>query len=593
MPGVIDRVRSFFFDDRRPIIGGTGGSDYQFFRTAQEDGPDFEDMPGYEDLVNLRRAQMDYISWLESSYVQEMMRRKAYFETNQVQSDAGALQDLKGDYISPSDWNDAHSGPGWEDVRAMLPDATEETVVKMVPTNYVEVIIRNRQVVYDTPPVSREILKAEVLQEKDTKNLEMIYAACSHDLVSKKLCHWTGLFATSFQVISYDTDNERLVKTNVEPHRVRVIAPTGVNDLQHFDVVVSIAQDIDELGDLTGIQNEEVRAVWQVWWRDMWWYEAVEGKPCLDIDCTQPGWHQNPFRDNRDRPVKPILVTHDDPTVTKIHEPGTDILIHQNQIIDRMYTGNGHAQEYQNFAVPVITGADLEEVEGQPYSPAAPQVYRSDLTKFSFEHPAAPIGEALGATTRTTRTFARLQSIDPEIVDPETKVQSGVSRAQARTALVERRNQEFPKWQPYERESYWLSAIVWNTFNPEEQLPPCDRALRPGEDSIQILVQFGEDDLSLDALSESVIIGQDLDNDLIRQEEVIAARRRIPLARAEKILVKNIEENKKNRFKEKTLFDEATPRIGQSGNRPTNPDREKSKTGGNTTSATGNVSIGG
>ncbi len=582
----------------RPILTGTPNLPPLESAPGRETSD--ETIPGYADLEALRNGEMDYITWLESSYTCEMQRRQAYYDMNQVQSDAGALRQLETEYITPDNWNLAHSGPGWEDIRAMLPDATAETCVKPVATNFAQVIVDNRAVVYDEAPERREIVVGDKPDEKSTKNLGLIYDACLHDLTSKYLCRWTSLFGTAFQVISYDEEEECLVKTNVEPYRVRAIAPDGVTNIQNPEVVVSIAQDLLTLGDISR-DNGNLR-VWQVWWRDMWWYETVEGSTFQDIELTEPGFNMNPYKDNKGRPVKPILVVHDNPTVTKIHEPGSDILILQNQVVDRMYTGNAHTMEYQTFAVPVITGADIEEVEAQPYSAGAPQVYRNENTRFQFAHPAAPIGESVGATTKITRTFARLHKVDSELVDGESTVQSGVSRAQSRTALTERRNEEFPKWKVYERESYWLSSIVWNTFNPSEKLPVPDRKPRPGPKVIVLLVQFGEMDLAIDPLSESATITADIKNDLISRSEVIAARRRIPLERA-KLIHKDIKkQNEDDKPKEEMMFgvggpkkpgEPGMPRLGQSGNRPTNLDeRDKSKVGGNTTSATGNVSIG-
>jgi hypothetical protein len=199
----------------------------------------------------------------------------------------------------------------------------------------------------------------------------------------------------------------------------------------------------------------------------------------------------------------------------------------------------------------------------------------------------------VGADTRIMRTFARLHSIDPELVDPETKVQSGVSRMQARTALVERRNQEFPKWLVYERESFWISVIVWNAFHPSANLAVPDRYPRPNGADIEVLVQFGEADLSVDPLTEATVIDMYLKNDLITRSEVIASNRRVPIRRAEEIQRRIHEQNVKEKPQDTSLLAQSTPRIGQSGNRPRVQERDTSKTGGNTTSGTGNISIGG
>lgn len=556
-------------------------------------GEDVNDVqvPGYEDLKALRDGHMDYVTWLMSAYAYEMQRRKAYYEMTQVETDAAALAGLDESYITPSDWDAAHSGPGWSDLRAMLPDAMQETCVKPVMTNLCQVIIDNRQVVYDTQAESREVIVDGKVDEKATADLKIVYDACAHDLASKQLCKWTGLFSTSFQCITYDEYEDRIVKTNLEPYKVYVIdTPAARGNLQHPETLVAIAQDLE---DVTEIEPEDENLVtWQVWWRDMWWYETTEGIPFKDIDLTESGFNLNPFRDNKGRPVKPILVTHDSPTVTRIHEPGSDILVNQNQVIDRMLTAAAHTIEYQNFAVPVITGAEIEEVESQPYSPGAPQVYRNPDTNFTFAHPAAPIGETIGADTRIMRTFARLHSIDPEMVDPETKVQSGVSRMQARTALVERRNQEFPKWLIYERESWWLTAIVWNAFHDSNKILVPDRFPVPGAKQYEILVQFGEDDLSVDPLTDATVIKMYIENDLLTRPEAIALNRRIPLKRAEMLHEKIKARNEKDKPEpEESLMKATTPRIGQSGNRPMTDERDKSKTGGNTTSGTGNISI--
>lgn len=557
------------------------------------------ELPGFDDLQRIRDGKMDYTTWLMSSYSYEMQRRKAYYEMTQVETDAAQL--VRNSELGPTagEWNAAHSGPGWDDIRAMLPDATQETCVKPVMSNICQVIIDNRQVVYDTPAEIRELLEGDKVLEQATKDLKVIYDACAHDLNSKYLCRWTGLFSTAFQYVSYDTYNRRLCKTNLEPYRVYVIDhPTARGDLQHPECMVAIAQDLDDLADLKAStqgrafadrRDDYTEIVWQVWWRDMWWYEQVPGVPYKDIELRERGFNQNPYKDAEGRPVKPVLVVHDNPTVTRIHEPGSDILINQNQVMDRMFTGANHTIEYQNFAIAVITGAEPEEVESQPYSPGAAQVYRNPETRFEFAHPAAPIGEVVGADTRIMRTFARLHSIDPELVDPETKVQSGVSRMQARVALLERRNQEFPKWLVYERESYWISAIVWNTFE-SLKLPLLDRFARPGGSTLDMLVQFGEVDMTVDPLSDATAHDMYLRNDLITRAEIISANRRIPLSRAKQIHERIKKQNEKD--KPESLLKAAMPRIGQNGNRPQNPDRPDDKTKGNVSSGSGNTSVG-
>lgn len=581
----------------RPQLTGTMVEPVE---TVRDEEPDDTEIPGYEDLMGLREGKMDYTTWLTSSYAYEMQRRKSYYEMTQTESDASILASMGELGVTPGEWNMAHSGPGWDDIRAMLPDATQETCVKPVMTNLCQVIIDNRQVVYDTPAEAREVLVKDTVDEDATKRLGVIYDACAHDLVSKHLCRWTGLFSTAFQCVSFDEYNDKLVKTNLEPYRVYAIDhPSARGDLQHPECMVAIAQDLDDLLDIkTSSQgrsfldrkDDYAQVIWQVWWRDFWWYEQTPGIAYKDIGLTERGVNANPFRDNKGRAVKPILVVHDNPTVTRIHEPGSDILINQNQVVDRFLTGAGFTIEYQNFAVPVITGAEPEEVEAQPYSPGAPQVYRSPDTTFQFAHPAAPIGEVVGADTRIMRTFARLHSIDPELVDPETKVQSGVSRMQSRVALTERRNQEFPKWKVYERESFWISVIVWNAFHEKKMKTP-DRYPRLDGAEIDLLVQFGEVDLSVDPLAGATVEEMYLRNDLITRAEIIAANRRVPLKRAKEIHTKIKAQNIKDKPEQESVLKAAMPRIGQNGNRPMVEEPNTSKTGGNTTSGMGNRSI--
>ena len=163
----------------------------------------------------------------------------------------------------------------------------------------------------------------------------------------------------------------------------------------------------------------------------------------------------------------------------------------------------------------------------------------------------------------------------------------------ARTALVERRNQEFPKWNVYERESFWISIIVWNAFHPSQTLAVPDRYPRPNGVDIEMLIQFGDVDLSVDPLTEATVIDMYLRNDLITRADVIASNRRVPIQRATEILKQIQEQNQKDKPEPTSLLKETTPRIGQNGNRPMVNERDRSKTGGNTTSGTGNITIGG
>jgi hypothetical protein len=476
----------------------------------------------------------------------------------------------------------------------MLPDATTNTVVKPMVTNFTQVVVDNTGIVYSVPPENREVLKGKDIDADATDILNRVYKSADHDIKADQLCKWTGLFSTAFQQVSYDEDNERIVKTNLQPHDVYVIPDQSrPDDLQHPNCFVAIRQDLD----WATKQTPTTKIIWQCWWRDSWWYETEDGTPYRDLSLTIEGVNENPYKDEHtQKSVKPILVTHLKIT-GHVHDAGSDALIQQNQVFDRGFTGVTHTQEFQGFAIPVFSGTDVEEVEANPYSAAAPVILRDPMAKLQFAHPAAPIGETQGAVIKGMRTAARLHQIDPELVDPETKVQSGVSRAQGRIALAERRVVEYPKWVPFERESYWITGIVWNYHNPRGSLfltiQRFDSPNIPAKEAITILVQFGELAPVTDPLADASTNKLNLDMNIVDTADIVAAQRQIPKPRAQKIVDDIIKQNKKDRPQPlAALGQSGAPRIGQSGNPPMNPDRPADKTGGNVTSVSGNATVG-
>jgi len=613
---------------------------------------DLEKFPELEGLAEARRGHDSYTEWMSGQYAHEMRRRFEYYEVNQVVQDPAVLQGKQ--YITPKLWRTAHRGSGWDDIRAMLPDATENTIVKPMVVNFTQVVVDNTGIVYSVPPKKREVLKGvvklvelplvgpekppemevgpdgipkpkpveppppeppdqltrlfatafqQISYDEDNQRIEVeatqilndVYESAEHDTKADQLCKWTRLFATAFQQISYDEDNQRIVKTNLQPQDVYVCPDKKRPwDLQHPNCFVAVRQDLD----WETKSRPDSKIIWQCWWGKYWWYETEECVPFRDLDMLEEGVNENPYTDSiTGRPVKPILVVHDKIT-GHVHDAGSDALVQQNQVFDRGMTGVTHTQEFQGFAIPVFSGTDVEEVEANPYSAAAPVILRDPQAKLSFAHPAAPIGESQGAVIKGMRTAARLHQIDPELVDPETKVQSGTSRAQGRIALAERRIVEFPKWVPFERESYWITGIMWNYHNPEGKqflvIARFDNPNIPESEKVRILVQFGELAPVTDPMADAATNKMNLEMNVITTADIVASQRQIPVERAQEIVDENRARNKAERPPSLLEMKRAggPPRLGQSGNRPTNPDRPADKTGGNTTSASGNNVIG-
>lgn len=533
----------------------------------------WSDPPEIEGVTEYRQDRLTYDQWLYSDYVADMWRRKAYYDERQVAVNQNgrntALEAHGEDYldVTPEQWRYMHSGPGWEDICAMLPDATKESVVKFFGINLTSVIINNRQVVYSLPVKSRSVRVDGEVDEETSKKYRRITRAATMDLKADQLCKWSGLFTTVFQHVDYDEKNKRIKLQNLEPWRVLAFeSEDHSTDLQDEGVMVCVMLQSE---DLTTLHRRQDKVVWQVWWKDRYWYETDPAQPYKDRDCTEEGTNENPYKDKHGRPVKPIQVVKD-VISDQIYERGSDLLIQQNQVIDRQLTAGNYTVEYQGFAVPVVTGADPEEMEANPHSPAAPVILRDPAANYRYVNPNARPSEFLSSVRAAARTVARLYAVDPELVDSDSKVQSGVSRAQARIALIERRKKEFPKWERYEREAYWLMSIVWNTFNPPAaQLHEIDRFVsgdlsRPEE---EVLVEYAPVSLSTDVLTDALASKHMLDLNLTTRPELLAVMKDIDLDAA-KEAAQNIKEyNEKDRG-----FQLLTPRPGKRGPEPDRPD---------------------
>lgn len=521
-----------------------------------------------------RKHGIGYDQYAHSAYANEMRRRMDYYSVNQVMQDASSFQNMRS--ITPRAWNNSLTGWGWDDIRAMLPDAIENVVIQPVVLPFVPTVIDNLAIVYAVPVKERVIHRKGSIDRKSTKLLNSIYDACENDNHADQLCKWTSLFSTSFQFITYDNEYKRLVKTNLPPYRVYVLpAPENPSDIQHPNCFVAIAQDNQ------GITSKKTdKITWQCWYGDYYWYEQSPGKEFRDNLLTVPGKNINPYRDKTGKTVKPILVTHDNKT-SQIYDPGSDKLILMNQRLDRDMTAHAHTMEFQGFAVPVAKGVNPEEMIGQPYSPAGLRILPSPDSSLEFIHPVAPIGEFMGAVMRKARAFARFVGIDPELVDPDTKTVSGVARAQQRVSQAERREQQFPKWSKVEHEAYYLSSIVWNTHNTK-RLPVAERYIK---DEVRLDVIFGEFVPPVDPLADIMEKQRRISANLNTRAEVIAMERRIPLDAAKEVAIKIKEDNEEDGIGGDIMGDNT---LGQPGNRP-KMEEESEEVG--TTANSGNVSL--
>lgn len=538
--------------------------------------------------AEMRDHAITYDEFITSNYARSMARRSEYYEGKQFQFDPTVTSSTLDAMITPAQWNAAWSGYGWQDLIAMLPDATQEQCIHPVSIPFTRIIIDNKQVVYSVPPEQRTLFKNNQPQEEASKLLTKVYKSCNHDGLADQLCKWTGLFDTAFQFIGWDARNKRIVKRNLKPYEVYVIpAAEAPWDLQHPDAFVAIAQLDQGITDLDSIDEE---IVWQCWWRDRFWYEKSPKAEYKDAACTIKGTNPNPYRDSDKQPVKPILVTHSTQEVPSIYYESSDNLVLANQRLDRDFTAISHTMEYQGFSLLLFKGMTPAELRSISPSPGSAAAVPLD-TEAEYLHPAIQIGELFSAILNKARTFARMNGVDPELVDPKVEVQSGVAKSHGRRALAERREEQFPKWVPYERESYWLTSTIWNYHSKTKKLMDIPRYDNAADDDIWNLeVVFGELDPVVDPLAESQRVISELKANLITRAQILQSRCRISEAAAQELA----DEIKKANEKDGIVADFAPNqmRIGQPGNRPTNPNRPADKTGGNVTGSSGNQTLG-
>lgn len=527
----------------------------------------------------------DTFQW--TAYCAEMRERLVYFRGNQVVQNPNPLVNHTAAGSELVDvWNSSLSGPGWDDIRVALNETSRNAPIHPEAVPFLQKVIRNIAVVYSKPVRSRTLTTGGDPDKDASKLLAEVYAAGKRGLLDNHFCQWVHLFDTAFMYFGWDAARQTV--------RPRVLAPWQVfvepdvddpSDLQSLDCKVRILmedppQHIEELdGTLT----------WQVWQGDEFWYERGDRGDARfeDRDCTIQGSMANPYRDKDGRPVKPILVQHSAPS-DDIYYVGDHLKVIANKAIDRMMTGLGSTLKWSSFAVPVFQGLDQDEINGAVLSPMTPLALSQPDSNFKFERPASPLGETMQVIVRKARMYARLHDMDPEEVDPESKVMSGSARMMSRVSLQERRDNLVPLWMPYERESAWLTCVVWNAHRPQGDgnpsalpaLPAIRRFKRPGDpEGYELETTFGDMSVAADPLADAMAVKMRCEMGLQTPADQIATERGVSIDSAKDIHKANVEYNEAT-APSVTFADIARGRsnadkpgrIGGPGNPPLKPD---------------------
>ena len=546
----------------------------------------------------VRNSLQSWLTWQHSAYCAEMERRLHYMNGAQITQNPNGIANTKaGGYELVKIWNDSLAGPGWDDIRCMLPEASRNTPIKAVGVPLLQKMIRSLAVLYKAPVKSRKLKFQGSTDDMATRMLSEIYDSGRHHVAADRFCEWVYLFDTAFQFVQYDERRKTIRYKNLAPFDVFVsAAEEDPSDLQHPECLVAIR--------MPQPQGSTDPHVWQVWHRAEYWYERDgDGNKykTLLAEGGEKGRNPNPYLSPNEESgysnvygrgdfIKPILGQHSVET-DDIYYAGDDLKVNMNQRMDRMFTAIGSTMEWQGFAIPVFSAVDREEVADQPLTPMSPIALERDEASFSFERPAAPLGEMMSVMVKIGRMFARLADMDPEEVDPNSKVSSGVSRAQSRLSLQERRDGLIPMWRPYEREVAWLTSSVWNAHvDDERQLPFIERYKPPGVDAWEVETVFGSTPAAADPLADAMTKKMLLELGVVSISELIAMDRGISVDSASQMHDEIVEYNEKFGFtqqKSKTFADLA--RTGQSGNRPLFPDRDNGS--GVTTSGSGNQTL--
>tara|TARA_Y100001973_G_C5207560_1_gene342716 strand:- start:3843 stop:5525 length:1683 start_codon:yes stop_codon:yes gene_type:complete len=531
----------------------------------------------------VRNSLQSWLTWQQSAYCAEMERRLHYMNGAQIVQNPNNIANTRaGGHELVKIWNDSLSGPGWDDVRCMLPEASRNTAVKAVGVPLLQKMIRSLAVVYKAPVKSRKLKFQGSEDETATRILDEIYTSGRHHVAADRFCEWVYLFDTAFQFVQFDERRGTIRYKNLAPFDVFVrAADEDPSDLQHPECLVAIR--------MAQPQGTTDPHIWQVWHRAEYWYQRDgDGNSYKTVlaEGGEKGRNDNPYftpdgtssyqnKYGRGHFIKPILVQHSVET-EEIYYAGDDLKVVMNQRMDRMFTAVGTTMEWQGFAIPVFSSVDREEIADQPLTPMSPIALERDESKFTFERPAAPLGEMMSVMVKIGRMFARLADMDPEEVDPNSKVTSGVSRAQSRIAIQERRDGLVPMWRPYEREVAWLTASIWNAHvDDERQLPNIERYKPPGIDAWEVETVFGNIPVAADPLADAMTKKMLLELGIVSIPELISMDRGISIDAAKTMHEEIVAYNEKYGFaKEKAQTFADIARVGQPGNRPLFEDRD-------------------
>jgi len=519
------------------------------------------------------------------TYNSEMIRRHEYYNGVQFVQDANVIRDMT--VIDTATWNESWTGPGWDDIKAMLPQTILRCNIQPVSTRYTRSITNAVATVYAVNVRGRRVMRDGEYDPEGTKRVAGVYEAANHNATADTFCKYVRLFDCCFQFYWWNERRKRFQIINIPPYNVYVVqSPDDPMDIQHFDAKVSIVTPTPQF---SGAEREQLRVqVWEGW---HYWFEDINGVKIKGSERVNPYFvpddngkvapKGHPFEGEMGYPVKPIAAMQQEEGDT-LFPWASDHLVQQNQRLDRDLTGISYTQERQGFASLVLSGLMPEDVQQLVISQGAPIMLGDSEASADYIHPVAPVGEAMSVAIKKARLAAKAEGVDPETVDPDSKVVSGVSRAQMRRDLMELRERQFKLWTTYERECYWLMSTIWNTHNEDHrQLPAIPRDKDPfGEDEWDVQTEFGDLEPVVDPLADTLTLKNLMEMNLTNGVEILMHRRRVTKPVAEQIYAEN-------KLRNVDLNLQAVERTGQSGNRPETD--EPDKPGGNISAAAGNV----
>lgn len=584
----------------------------------------FKRLFNYINIGGQSSARDKWQTWENTRYFSEMERRGVYYEGRQFEFDAreGGL------------WNARWWGPGWDDICNMLPEETSAIDVRPDSTNIVRPLVDSVSVVYSTPPQDRGIYSVDLTKveeevvDSSQPQLSLFNGNLAHSGHRERLNKASALYQTildstnfnallgdfnkqvtlyntAFQFYGWDESYNRLKVRNIPPHQLLVeqegpVADPGNIQDPNYKLIYLVAE-----------HEDYEKCIWSVWYQDRYWYEDSKGERYQDPSLTRKGTNQNPYLDERGETVKPFIVVHSVTNPTNIYYPGSDLLVLNSQTLDRQLTGLDRAVTNQSFALAVIRGADQDTLNSLVLSPSAIVSLPDPDADMKYLQPLAPIAETFNTIIKKLRTIGKSFARDPDILDPEQKVVSGVASAQRKQNQAELREDQFKIWQVFEREAYWLTSIVWNTHTRNSELPIIRRYQSPIDmEYIDIQVVFGDFEISSDPLAKALEQEKLISLNVLTAVDIIMKRDRVNKETALARYLSNMRFNfenpttprnftaymaalNSNEGQESSMFEEEedSQRLGQPGNRPEVEDKEPNRTGESTTASSGNKTI--